>query len=31
VPLNFWKLLVLFLERTILAIPMLVLLANIFL
>lgn len=31
VPLNFWKLLVLFLERTILAIPMLVLLANLFL
>ncbi len=31
VPLNFWKLLVMFLQRTIIAIPLLVLLANIFL
>jgi len=30
VPLNFWKLLVIFLERTIIAIPLLVLLANLF-
>ena len=30
VPLNFWRLLVIFLERTIIAIPLLVLLANVF-
>lgn len=30
IPLNFWKLLILFLERTIIAIPIIVLLANIF-
>ena len=30
VPLNFWRLLVIFLERTIIAIPLLVLLANLF-
>ena len=28
IPLNFWKLLVIFLERTVLAIPMIVLFAN---
>jgi len=31
IPLNFWKLLILFLERTIIAIPIIVLLANILL
>lgn len=30
IPLNFWKLLVIFLERTIIAIPLIVLMANIF-